>query len=95
MLDQLLGHPWHICWFPREYVSVSPKEANERAFLFVTQAASDQSSLGRVAFFQLDGLDVDITKVGFNAQLARPLSGDLHLQVGELLRGRKYFPRRL
>jgi hypothetical protein len=24
MLDQLLGHPWHIRWFPREYVSVSP-----------------------------------------------------------------------
>ena len=22
MLDQLLGHPWHIRWFPHEYVSV-------------------------------------------------------------------------
>jgi hypothetical protein len=24
MLDQLPGHPWHIYWFPCEYVSVSP-----------------------------------------------------------------------
>jgi hypothetical protein len=36
MLDQLPGHPLHIRWFPREYVSVSPKEAEEREFLFVT-----------------------------------------------------------
>jgi hypothetical protein len=36
MLDQLPGHPWHIRWFPREYFSVSPKEADEREFLFVT-----------------------------------------------------------
>jgi hypothetical protein len=36
MLDQLPGHPWHIRWFPREYVSVSPKEVDEREFLFVT-----------------------------------------------------------
>jgi hypothetical protein len=36
MLDQLPGHPCHISWFPREYVLVSPKEADEREFLFVT-----------------------------------------------------------
>jgi hypothetical protein len=36
MLDQLPGHHWHIRWFLREYVSVSPKEADEREFLFVT-----------------------------------------------------------
>jgi hypothetical protein len=36
MLDQLPGHPWHIHWFSREYVSVSPKEADKREFLFVT-----------------------------------------------------------
>jgi hypothetical protein len=36
MLDQLPGHPWHIRCFPREYVSVSPKEADEHEFLFVT-----------------------------------------------------------
>jgi hypothetical protein len=35
MLDQFPGHPWHICWFPCEYVSVSPKETDERDFLFL------------------------------------------------------------
>jgi hypothetical protein len=35
MLDQFPGHPWHIHWFPREYVSVSPKETDERDFLFL------------------------------------------------------------
>jgi hypothetical protein len=24
MLDQLPGHPWHIRWFPCEYILVSP-----------------------------------------------------------------------
>jgi hypothetical protein len=46
MLDQLRGHPWHIRWFPREYVSVSPKETDEREFLFLTQARADDSGLG-------------------------------------------------
>jgi hypothetical protein len=59
-------------------LAVSPKEADERAFLFVTQAASDQSSLGWVAFLQLDGLDADIAGVGFYPRLARALVGDLH-----------------
>jgi hypothetical protein len=36
MLDQFPGNPWHIRWFPREYVSVSPKETDEREFLFLT-----------------------------------------------------------
>jgi hypothetical protein len=36
MLDQLPRHPWHIRRFPRKYVSVSPKEADEREFLFFT-----------------------------------------------------------
>jgi hypothetical protein len=65
MLDQLLGHLWHIHWFPCKYVSVSPKEADEHAFLFVAHAASNQSSLGWVAFLQLDGLDTDVAGVGF------------------------------
>jgi hypothetical protein len=34
MLDQIPGHPWHVCWFPSEDVSVSPKEADECIFLF-------------------------------------------------------------
>jgi hypothetical protein len=45
---------------------VSPKEADECNFLFVTQAASNQSSLERVAFLQLDGLDANIAGVGFH-----------------------------
>jgi hypothetical protein len=35
MLDQFSGHPWHICWFPRKYVSVGPKKTDEREFLFL------------------------------------------------------------
>jgi hypothetical protein len=42
-------------------------------------SAHDQSSLGPVAFLQLDGLDADVAGVGFNPQLARSLVGDLHL----------------
>jgi hypothetical protein len=79
MLNQLLGHPWHIRWFPRKHISISPKEVDEHAFLFVTQAASDQSSLGRVALMQLDGLDADIAMVGFNPRLARPLARHIPL----------------
>jgi hypothetical protein len=44
---------------------VDPKKADERAFLFVAQATSNQSSLGRVTFLQLDGLDADVTGLGF------------------------------
>ena len=50
MLDQLLGHPWHIRWFSREYVSIGPKEVDERKFLFVTQPCGDYGSLGGVYF---------------------------------------------
>jgi hypothetical protein len=35
MLDQFPRHAWHIRWFPREYVLVSPKETDEREFLFL------------------------------------------------------------
>jgi hypothetical protein len=65
MLNQLLGHAQHIRWFPRKYVTIGSKEADERAFLFVVQAASNQSSLGRVTFLQLDGLDADVVGLGF------------------------------
>jgi hypothetical protein len=50
MHNQFLGHARHIHWFPREYITVGPKEADERAFLFVVQATTNQSCLGRVAF---------------------------------------------
>jgi hypothetical protein len=39
MLNQLLGHPWHVRWFPREDVSVSPEEIDERIFLFGSRPA--------------------------------------------------------
>jgi hypothetical protein len=45
MLDQFPGHPLHICWFPREYVSVSPKETDEHEFLFLIQAHADDGGL--------------------------------------------------
>jgi hypothetical protein len=40
VLDQIPGHPWHVRWFPSEDVSVSPKEADERVFLFRVKAAT-------------------------------------------------------
>ena len=48
MLDQLLGHPWHIRWFPRENVLVGPKEVDELEFLFVAQSGSDDGGFGVV-----------------------------------------------
>ena len=55
MLDQLIGHPWHIRWHPRKYVSVGPKEVDELEFLFVTQASSNDGSFGVVSLLQLNG----------------------------------------
>jgi hypothetical protein len=94
VLNQLLGHARHIRWFPREYVTVGPKKTDERAFLFVTQAASNQSCLGWSAFSQLDGLDADVAGVGFYPGLAGSLIGDLHLCVSKLLCSREDFCRR-
>jgi hypothetical protein len=65
VLNQLLGHAWHICRFLRKYVTIGHKKIDERAFLFVTEAASDQSCLGWVAFSQLDGLDANVAGIGF------------------------------
>ena len=56
MLDQLLGHSWHIRWFPREYVSVGPKKVVELEFLFVTQSCSDDGCFGVITLLQLDSL---------------------------------------
>jgi hypothetical protein len=38
VLDEPPGHPWHVCWLPSEDVSVSPKETDERVFLFRVKA---------------------------------------------------------
>jgi hypothetical protein len=48
VLDQVLGHPWHVHWFPSEDVSVSPKEADERVFLFRVKARPNHGSLAAV-----------------------------------------------
>ena len=48
MLDQLLGYPGHICWFPHEYVSVGPKEVDEREFLFVDELGAYHGGLKRI-----------------------------------------------
>jgi hypothetical protein len=49
MLDQIPGHPWHVRWFPRKDVSVSPEEADERVFLFRVEACPDGGGLAAVA----------------------------------------------
>jgi hypothetical protein len=79
-----LGTPGISAGFHANISRLAPKEADEHVFLIVVQAASNQSSLGRVAFVQLDGFDADVTGVGFYPRLARPLIGDLHLCVDEL-----------
>jgi hypothetical protein len=66
MLDQLLGHSWHIRWFPCEYVIVSLKKVDEREFLFVIQQGVDNNGLGGVALLQCDGLHTDVVGVGLH-----------------------------
>ena len=61
MLDQLLGHPWHIRWLPREYISVGPKKIDELEFLFVAQSCSDDGYFGVVSLLQLDSLGAYVT----------------------------------
>jgi hypothetical protein len=58
VLDQIPGHPWHVCWFPSEDVSVSPKEADERVFLFRVKAHPDHGSLAVVACPKINRLDL-------------------------------------
>jgi hypothetical protein len=41
MLNQLPGHPWHVRWFPREDVAVSPEEVDEHVFLFGVETRPD------------------------------------------------------
>jgi hypothetical protein len=50
MLDQIPGHPCYVRWFPREDVSVSPEEADERIFLFRVEARHDGGGLAAVAY---------------------------------------------
>jgi hypothetical protein len=58
VLDQLPRHPWHVRWFPREDVSVSPEEADERVFLFQVETRPDGGSLVAVACPKVNRLDL-------------------------------------
>jgi hypothetical protein len=60
VLDQILGHPWHVRWFPREDVSVSPDEADENVFLFWVEARPDGGSLAAVACPMVNRLDLNL-----------------------------------
>jgi hypothetical protein len=58
VLDQPLGHPYHVRWFPREDVSVSSEEAEERVFLFRVGTHPDHASLAAIAHSDVDGLNL-------------------------------------
>jgi hypothetical protein len=54
LLNQLPGHPWHVRWFPREDVAVSPEEVDERVFLFGVETRPDGGGLAcRLSLGQL------------------------------------------
>jgi hypothetical protein len=76
MLDQLLGHPWHICWFPCKYISINPKEVDEREFLFVVQPGIEECYLRRFALWILDGLHANVVGVGLHCRLAMNTSDE-------------------
>jgi hypothetical protein len=59
MLDHISGHPWHVCWFPSEDVSVSPKEADEHEFLFWVKTRPDHGGLAAVACPKIDCFDLN------------------------------------
>jgi hypothetical protein len=62
VLDQPPGHPWHVHWFPSEDVLVSPKEADERVFLFRVKARPDHGSHAVVPCPKVDCLDLHFLK---------------------------------
>jgi hypothetical protein len=57
VLNQLPGHSWHVRWLPREDVAVSPKEADERVFLFGVEVGPDGGGLAGVACSEVDRPD--------------------------------------
>jgi hypothetical protein len=60
MLDQIPGHPWHVRWFPSEDVSVSPKEADERIFLFRVKTHPDHGGLAAATCPKVDCFDLHL-----------------------------------
>jgi hypothetical protein len=60
VLNQLPGHPWHVCWFAHEDVVVSPEEVDERVFLFGVKACPDGGGLAVVACPKVNCLDQNL-----------------------------------
>jgi hypothetical protein len=60
MLDQLLGHPWHVRWLPHKDVSVSPEEVDERVFLFGVESRPDGSGLAAIAYPEVNCFDQNL-----------------------------------
>jgi hypothetical protein len=60
VLNQLPGRSWHVRWLPREDVEVSPKEVDERVFLFGVEAGPDGGGLAAVACLEVDRLDQNL-----------------------------------
>jgi hypothetical protein len=56
VLNQPSGHTWYVCWLRREDVFDSPKEADERVFLFRVEPRADHGSLAAVTGPEVDGL---------------------------------------
>jgi hypothetical protein len=56
VLGQFSRDSWHIHRLPCEYVSVILQKLDERAFLFVIQAGTDDSSFALVSEPKIDSL---------------------------------------
>jgi hypothetical protein len=60
MLDQLLEHPWHVRWLPREDVAISSEEVDERVFLFGVVTHPDGGGLAAVACPEVNCFDQNL-----------------------------------
>jgi hypothetical protein len=56
VLSQFSRDSWHIRRLPCEYVSVILQKLDERAFLFVIQAGTDDGSLALIGEPEVDSL---------------------------------------
>jgi hypothetical protein len=77
MLNQLPWHLWHVRWFPREDVAVSPEEVDERVFLFGVKACPDSSGLVAVACPKVKCLDQNLL-VPLEGPIRRPERGGVN-----------------
>jgi hypothetical protein len=49
VLNHLPRDPRHLRWLPGKYTDISPKEGDERKFLFVVQITRDTGSLSSLS----------------------------------------------